>query len=63
MTTLGICTDLDLEGWIDYVIVCRPLALKCNIEIISRGVGRWFDKGGLYESIGKGSMIIVHNLA
>ena len=27
-----------------------------------RGVGRWFGKGGLYRSIGKGSMISVYKL-
>jgi hypothetical protein len=31
-------------------------------ECIGRGVGRWFDKGGLYGSIGKGSMISVHKI-
>jgi hypothetical protein len=28
--------------------------------IYIRGVGRWFDKGGLYRSISKGSVISVH---
>ena len=27
-----------------------------------RGVGRWFGKGGLYRSIGKGSMISVYKI-
>jgi hypothetical protein len=26
------------------------------LVLCSRGVGRWFDKGGLYESIGRGSI-------
>ena len=29
---------------------------------IIRGVGRWFGKGGLYGSIGKGSMISVYKI-
>ena len=27
-----------------------------------RGVGRWFGKGGLYRSIGKGSMISMYKI-
>jgi hypothetical protein len=27
-----------------------------------RGVGRWFGKGGLYRSIGKGNMISVYKI-
>jgi hypothetical protein len=27
-----------------------------------RGVGRWFDKGGLYRSIGKGSKISMYKI-
>ena len=37
----------------------------CGLEIVSffsRGVGRWFGKGGLYRSIGKGSMISVYKI-
>jgi hypothetical protein len=30
--------------------------------IQSRGIGRWFDKGGLYRSISKGSMISVYKI-
>ena len=30
--------------------------------IVVRGVGRWFGKGGLYRSIGKGSMISVYKI-
>ena len=30
--------------------------------MIIRGVGRWFGKGGLYRSIGKGSMISVYKI-
>ena len=30
--------------------------------MVTRGVGRWFGKGGLYRSIGKGSMISVYKI-
>ena len=30
--------------------------------VVCRGVGRWFGKGGLYRSIGKGSMISVYKI-
>ena len=30
--------------------------------MVHRGVGRWFGKGGLYRSIGKGSMISVYKI-
>ena len=30
--------------------------------MLTRGVGRWFGEGGLYKSIGKGSMISVYKI-
>ena len=33
-----------------------------NPVTYSRGIGRWFGKGGLYRSIGKGSMISVYKI-
>ena len=36
--------------------------MKRHSELQTRGVGRWFGKGGLYRSIGKGSMIRVYKI-
>ena len=33
-----------------------------RLGMLCRGVGRWFGKGGLYRSIGKGSMISVYKI-
>ena len=46
-----------------------PKQVRINFSIVphschnkNRGVGRWFGKGGLYRSIGKGSMISVYKI-
>ena len=53
-------------GQIVHTTLKDPLATlwvpKCQICNNHRGVGRWFSKGGLYRSIGKGSMISVYKI-
>ena len=42
--------------------VCVLVGKGGSTVIKIRGVGRWFGKGGLYRSIGKGSMISVYKI-
>ena len=53
------------RAWISHAPttgVCYSADMYATNPFIDRGVGRWFGKGGLYRSIGKGSMISVYKI-